>query len=174
MKRELQLNQTEYGCMMRSAMMKIFCITVASLAALGSQPVLAYEDASTGQMGPTRNQATQRGRENSASRLRGQESRETSQPRPGARQNIPPKPWEARPWDQAQADARKDELRQNDVRKLEEIRRSGRKARKERLERQKEKTQALSYKDRGKQRQAKWQRHQLQSERYLTGASLAR
>lgn len=145
--------------------MKIFCITVASLAALGSQPVLAYEDASTGQIGPARN---------SASRLKGQESGEASQSRPGARQNIPPKPWEARPWDQAQEDVRKDESKQKDVRKLEEIRRAGRKARKERLERQKEKTQALSYKDRVKQRQAKWQRHQLQSERYLTGASLGR
>ncbi len=152
--------------------MKIFYITLASLATLGSQPVLAYEDALTGQTGPGGNQAIQQRQQGSASRVKGRENGGVSQLRPGARQNIPPKPWEARPWDQAQADARKDELRQKDVRKLEEIRRTGRKARKERLERQKEKTQALSYKDRGKQRQAKWQRHQSGSERYLTGASL--
>ncbi len=154
--------------------MKIFCITVASLATLGSQPVLAYEDALTGQTGPAGNQATQQGQQGSASRVKGRESGDVGQLRPGARQNIPPKPWEARPWDQAQGDVRKDELRQKDVRKLEEIRRAGRKAKKERLERQKEKTQALSYKDRVKQRQAKWQRHQLGSERYQTGASLGR
>jgi hypothetical protein len=58
-------------------------------------------------------------------------------------------------------------LRQNDGQKAEETRRVGRKARKERLERQKEKTQTLSYQERVKQRQTKWQRHQLGSERYF-------
>ncbi|HEX8873747.1 MAG TPA: hypothetical protein VF780_03890 [Nitrosospira sp.] len=153
--------------------MKIFYITVASLATLGSQPVLAYEDALTGQ-GSTGNQSVQQGQRGSTSRLKGREGRQASQPLPGAPQNAQPKPWEARPWDQAQADVRKDELRQNDVRKLEEIRRAGRKARKERVERQKEKARALSYQDRVKQRQTRWQRHQLQSERYLAGTSLGR
>ncbi|SEL11250.1 hypothetical protein [Nitrosovibrio tenuis] len=150
--------------------MKIFWITAGSLAALGFQPAMAYQDALTGQIGPgpANNQATQRGQENKASRLRGYESRENSQSRSRAQQNVPPKPWEARPWEQAQ-DVRPDESRQRDMRKLEETRRAGRKARKERVERQKEKAQTLSYQDRVKQRQTKWQKHQLESERYVAG-----
>ena len=157
--------------MIWSTMMKIFWITLANVAVLGFQPVMAYEDVLPGQTGPARNQATQRGQENSASRLRGQENSPST---PRAPQNVQSKPWEARPWEQAQEDVRPGAVRQKDGPKLEEMRRAGRKAKKERVERQKEKAHALSYEDRVKQRQTRWQRHQLESERYVTGASSRR
>ncbi|MDE2366800.1 MAG: hypothetical protein KGM95_07700, partial [Betaproteobacteria bacterium] len=70
MKRELslQLDRNERNYLIRSVMMKIFYITVASLATLGSQPVLAYEDALTGQMGSTGNQPVQQGQRGNTSR----------------------------------------------------------------------------------------------------------
>lgn len=142
--------------MRRGAIMKIFWITVANLAVMGFQPAMAYEDTLTGQAGPG-NQATQRGQGNSQLRSR-------------APQNIQPKPWETRPWERAQEDVRPGVSRQKDGRNAEDTRRVGRKARKEHLERQKEKTQTLSYQDRVKQRQTKWQRHQLESERYVARA----
>jgi len=144
-------------------MMKILCITMASLAMLSSQLLLAYDARVTGQKDPGKNQTTQRGEEVSQSGSRGQ----TNPLSPA--QNIQPKPWEIRPWEQAQEDLRRDELGKNDMRKMEERRRAGRKARKERLERLKEKGQATSYEDRTKQRQTRWQRHQLQSDRYVAG-----
>ena len=134
--------------------MKIFWITLASLAMMGFQPVMAYEDALPGQLSTGKNQADRQGQE-SVQRQR------------GTANNVPPKPWETRPWEQAQKDVRPDGLRQNDGQKMEEMRRVGRKARKERLERQKEKAQTLSYQERVKQRQTKWQRRQLESERYV-------
>ena len=134
--------------------MKIFWITLASLAMMGFQPVMAYEDALPGQLSTGKNQADRQGQES------GQRQR-------GTANNVPPKPWETRPWEQAQKDVRPDGLRQNDGQKMEEMRRVGRKARKERLERQKEKAQTLSYQERVKQRQTKWQRRQLESERYV-------
>jgi hypothetical protein len=143
--------------MRRRLMMKIFWITLASLAMMGFQPVMAYEDTLPGQLDAGKNQATRQGQEN------GQLQR-------GTANNVPPKPWETRPWEQAQKDVRPGGLRQNDAQKAEEVRRVGRKARKERLERQKEKAQTLSYQERVKQRQTKWQRHQLGSERYVSGA----
>src|SRR5690242_3840395 len=132
--------------------MKIFWIMLANLVLMGFQPVLAYEDALPGQLDAGKNQATRQGQENV---------------QPGRANNVPPKPWETRPWEQAQKDVRPDGLRQNDGQKAEEMRRVGRKARKERLEREKEKAHTLSYQERVKQRQAKWQRHQLGSERYF-------
>jgi hypothetical protein len=132
--------------------MKILWIMLSNLVLMGFQPVMAYEDTLPGQLDAGKNQATRQGQENS---------------QPGRANNVPPKPWETRPWEKAQKDVRPGGLRQNDGQKAEELRRVGRKARKERLERQKEKTETLSYQERVKQRQTKWQRHQLGSERYF-------
>jgi hypothetical protein len=134
--------------------MKILWIMLANLVLMGFQPVMAYEDTLPGQLDAGKNSVTRQGQENSE---------------PGRANNVRQKPWETRPWEQAQKDVRPGSLRQNDRQKTEEIRRVGRKARKERLEREKEKAQTSSYQERVKQRQTKWQRHQLGSERYLAG-----
>jgi hypothetical protein len=138
--------------------MKILWITLANLVVMGFQPAMAYEDTLPGQMTPGKNQATQRGQENNPLR-------------PGASQNVPPKPWEVRPWEQAQKDVRPDASKQKDGQNVEDVRRAGRKAKKERLERQQEKANTLGYKERIAQRQTKWQRHQLESERYYPPVS---
>jgi hypothetical protein len=143
--------------------MKIFLLIIASFAgvtALGFHPVLAYQPALPGQAGAGKSPASQR------TGQAGQPgSPELNNPlsRP---QNTQPKPWEARPWEQAQEELRGEELKRSDPRKMEERRRVGRKARKERAARLKEKGQPVSYEDRVKQRQTRWQRHQLQSDQY--------
>ena len=147
--------------------MKIFWLTVASLAALGIQPVLAYEARLPGQKDPGKNRAAQRGGEINQSRL-------TDPKNPLSRAqstSTQPKPWEAKPWEQAQEDLRRDDLNAVKRKKWKSKRRVVEKARKERLARLKEDSHATSYGDRTKQRQTRWQRHQLQSDRYapLTG-----
>ena len=140
--------------------MKTFLLTLASLAALGAQPVLAYEARLPGQKDPGKNPATQRGGETTQPRLPDPNS-------PSSRaESKQPKPWDARPWEQAQEDLRRDELKEGEARKMEERRRVGRKARKERVSRLKEKSHATSYEERAKQRQTRWQRHQLHGDRY--------
>lgn len=144
--------------------MKVLCTRCAALIAfvmLTPQHVIAYEDSPLGQQEPTTHQTKQQ---------RGQK-------------NIPPKPWESRPWasaseelrpkesrpvDSALEELRPKELRPGERQATEERRRVGRKARKERLERKKEDTEELvgGYQDRVKQRQGKWRRHQMESERY--------
>lgn len=142
--------------------MKTFWLTVVSLAALGIQPVLAYEAGLPGQKDPGKNRTTQRGGEINPSRLPNP-SNPLSRTQ-GTSTQL--KPWEARPWEQAQEGLHRDELKRGEAQKMEEKRRVGRKAKKERLARLKEDSHAASYEDRTKQRQTRWQRHQLQSERY--------
>lgn len=96
-----------------------------------------------------------------------------SQLNPQGRETIPPKPWELRPWEARpsetnQGEAGQDESRQGKERKaMEERRRVGRKARKEQRERKTENiSETGSALDRVKQRQDKWRRHQMESERF--------
>ena len=110
--------------------MKIFWLTVVSLAALGIQPVLAYEARLPGQKDPGKNRAAQRGGEINQSRL-------TDPKNPLSRAqstSTQPKPWEAKPWEQAQEDLRRDELKRGEAQKMEEKRRVGRKARRSALQ----------------------------------------
>lgn len=136
-----------------------WCVALIGFVMLAPQPVMAYEGSPFGQQEPATHQAKQRGEK-----------------------NIPPKPWEARPWasaseelrpkgsrpvDSALEELRPKELRPGERQATEERRRVGRKARKERLERKKEDTEEVGgYQDRVKQRQGKWRRHQMESERY--------
>ena len=145
--------------------MKNFLLTivsVASLAAPGFLHAQAYDRGSMGQKDTGKNRPAQRSGEP------GRPGFPTATNPLAPPQNVQPKPWEAKPWEEAQKDVRGEELKRNEARKTEERRRVGRKARKERLARVKEKDQALSYEDRVKQRQTRWQRHQLQSDRYAT------
>src|SRR5687768_7273858 len=132
--------------------MKVTCTWCAALIAfvmLTPQHVIAYEDSPLGQQESATHQTKQQ---------RGQK-------------NIPPKPWEARPWASASEELRPKELRPGERQAMEERRRVGRKARKERLEKKKENTEELGgYQDRVKQRQGKWRRHQMESERYYPAA----
>jgi hypothetical protein len=147
--------------------MKTFWTALALLAVLGLRPALAYEDLFPRQPGPEKNQSKQRGqqqgKENSRTRQRGQQQGQAnSQTRPWevrpweqqGQQNNQTRPWETRPWDPQQ-------------KATEDRRRVGRKARKERLEKKNEQIQEVdSQQDRGTQRRSRWQRHEMESERY--------
>jgi hypothetical protein len=134
--------------------MKILCAGCGALIAfamLAPQSVMAYGESLLGQPQPQpgKPQATQQGQK-----------------------NIPPKPWESRPWDSASEEVRPKELRPGERKATDDRRRVGRKARKERLEKEREKEKetteeaSSSVPDRTKQRQSKWRRHQMESERY--------
>lgn len=134
--------------------MKIFWIAFATFAMLGFQPAAtAYQDTFSKQREPGTNPARQQALKNSQPGL-GLESKQPGQE---------PKPWEARPWEQQNAT---DEMKQQKA--TEERRRVGRKARKERLE-QNENAQESDYQDGATQRRNKWQRYQMESERYNPG-----
>jgi hypothetical protein len=60
--------------------MKIFWAALAGLAALGSQPIMAYDESLLRPYAKEHNQSRQRGQENNQ-----------------------PKPWETRPWEQQKA-----------------------------------------------------------------------
>ena len=141
--------------------MKILCVQFTALIAfmmLVSQPATAFEDSRLGQQEPDKNQVKQRGQQN----------REPKpwEARPWDPKPTAPKPWESRPWDSAAEEVRPKDLRSDEARKADERRRVGRKARKERSEKKENTAEAGSYQDRVKQRQNKWQRHQMESERY--------
>lgn len=141
--------------------MKILCVQCTVLIAfmmLVPQPATAFEDSRSGQQEPDKNQAKQRGSQNRE--LKPWEARPWD-PKPPA-----PKPWESRPWDSASEEVRPKDLRPDEAQKADERRRVGRKARKERSEKKEDTAEAGSYQDRVKQRQNKWQRHQMESERY--------
>lgn len=127
--------------------MKILCIGCATLIVfvmLAPQAALAYEAGLLGQPEPEKTQATERGQK-----------------------NTPKKPWESRPWEAASEEVRPKELRPGERKSVDERRRVGRKARKERLEKERETTEEVSSGlERTKQRQGKWRRHQMESERY--------
>jgi type IV secretory pathway VirB10-like protein len=142
--------------------MKISCIKCTALIAfmmLVSQSATAFEDTRLGQQEPDKNQVKQRGQQNPE--LKPWEARPWD-PKPSAS-----KPWESRPWDSASEEVRPKDLRSGEERKAaDERRRVGRKARKERSEKKENMAEVSSYQDRVKQRQNKWQRHQMESERY--------
>jgi hypothetical protein len=102
-----------------------------------------------------------------------------SQTKPGAQDNTLPKPWEAKPWDTKPWEAAQEELRPGGRKAMEERRRAGRKARKERLEKRNESVQPVAGSTGGsaggsarggeeqvRERQSKWRRHQMESQRY--------
>ncbi|SCX42674.1 hypothetical protein [Nitrosospira sp. Nsp1] len=142
--------------------MKILCVQCIALIAfmmLVLQPATAFEDSRSGQQEPDKNQVKQRGQQNRE--LKPWEARPWD-PKPSAS-----KSWESRPWDSASEEVRPKDLRSDEARKAtEERRRVGRKARKERAEKKEDTAEVSSYQDRVKQRQNKWQRHQMESERY--------
>jgi hypothetical protein len=135
--------------------MKIFWTAFAALAMLGFQPAaMAYQDAFSKQREPGTNPARQQAQKN-------------SQPAwglEGKQQGQEPKPWEVKPWEQQNAT---DEMKQQKA--TEERRRVGRKARKERLEQKNENVQDSGYPDGATQHRNKWQRYQMESERYNPG-----
>lgn len=138
-------------------MRRIFWTAFATLAALGWQPAaMAYQDAFSTQQEPGTNPARQQAQKNSQPGL-GLESRQQGQE---------PKPWEVKPWEQQNAT---DKIKQQKA--TDERRRAGRKARKERLEQKNEQAQESGDQGRARHQQSKWQRHQMESERYnpLTG-----
>ncbi len=94
----------------------------------------------------------------------------TSQAKPGGRKVSQPKPWEAKPWETKPWEAAQEELRPGVRKPMEERRRVGRKARKERLEKRKWKMQTVqpvgNLGEQMRERQNKWRRHQMESERY--------
>ncbi|MEO8991982.1 MAG: hypothetical protein ABI284_08420 [Nitrosospira sp.] len=142
--------------------MKILCIQCTALIAfmmLVPQSATAFEDSRSGQQEPDKNQVKQRGQQNGDPKP--WEARPWD-PKPSAS-----KPWESRPWDSASEEVRPKDSRSGEERKAtDERRRVGRKARKERSEKKENTTEVSSYQDRVKQRQDKWQRHQMESERY--------
>ncbi|SOD42170.1 hypothetical protein [Nitrosovibrio sp. Nv4] len=148
--------------------MKVTCTPCAALIAfvmLTPQHVIAYEDSPLGQQEPAAHQAKQRGQKNVPPK--------PWESRPWASASEELKPKESRPWESASEELRPKELRPGERQATEERRRVGRKARKERLERKKENTENTKnteelggYQDRLKQRQGKWRRHQMESERY--------
>ncbi|WP_025041574.1 hypothetical protein [Nitrosospira briensis] len=142
--------------------MKILCVQCTAFIAfmmLVPQPATAFEDSRSGQQEPDKNQVKQRGQQN-------------GDPKPWEARPWDPKPsvskpWESRPWDSASEEVRPKDSRSDEARKAtEERRRVGRKARKERAEKKEDTAEVSSYQDRVKQRQNKWQRHQMESERY--------
>lgn len=135
--------------------MKILWTAFAALATLGWQPAaMAYQDAFSIQREPGTNPARQQAQKNSQPGL-GLEGRPQAQE---------PKPWEVKPWEQQNAT---DKIKQQKA--TEERRRVGRKARKERLEQKNEKAQESGDQGRMRHQQNKWQRHQMESERYTPG-----
>ena len=141
--------------------MKVLCTQYLALIAflvLVPQPAIALDDGRVGQQEPCKSQAKQRG----------QQDREAKpwEARPWDPKPSAPKPWESRPWDSASEEVRPKDLRSNEAPKADERRRVGRKARKEQSEKKENTAEAGSYQDRVKQRQNKWQRHQMESERY--------
>src|SRR5687768_14906319 len=130
-------------------MMKTLCTGCAALVAFAMQapqPAIAYEESMLGrphlQPQPGQNLPNQRGQE-----------------------NIPPKPWESRPWDPASEEVRPKELRPGERKAMDDRRRVGRKARKERFEKEREKEretteEVSSVPDRTRQHHSKWRRHQ--------------
>ncbi|PTR17280.1 hypothetical protein C8R31_101440 [Nitrosospira sp. Nsp2] len=94
-----------------------------------------------------------------------------SQAKPQAQDNTPSKPWEAKPWETKPWEAAQEELRPGGRKAMEERRRAGRKARKERLENRNENIQPVGGSAGGveeplRDRQSKWRRHQMESQRY--------
>lgn len=139
--------------------MKTFWTAFIALAVLGFQSAaMAYQDAFSKQREPGTNAARQQAQKNSQPGL-GLE---------GKQQGQEPKPWEVRPWEQQNAT---DPIKQQKA--TDERRRVGRKARKEQqLEQENKRTQESGYSSRrGTHQQTKWQRHQMESERYdpITG-----
>lgn len=134
--------------------MKIFWIVFAAVTMLGFQPVAtAYQDAFSKQREPGTNPARQQAQKNSQPGL-GLE---------GKQQGQEPKPWEVKPWEQNATD----EMKQQKA--TEERRRVGRKARKERLEQKNENVQESGYQNGATQQRNKWQRYQMENERYNPG-----
>jgi type IV secretory pathway VirB10-like protein len=142
--------------------MKILCVQCTALIAfmmLVPQPATAFEDTRLGQQEQDKNQVKQRGQQNLEPK--------PWEARPWAPKPSASKPWESRPWDSAAEEVRPKDLRSGEERKAaDERRRVGRKARKERSEKKENTAEVSSYQDRVKQRQNKWQRHQMESERY--------
>jgi hypothetical protein len=94
-----------------------------------------------------------------------------SQVKPRAQDNALPKPWEAKPWDTKPWEAAQEELRPGAEKSMEERRRVGRKARKERLEKRNKSVQPVAGSAGGgeepvRERQSKWRRHEMESQRY--------
>jgi hypothetical protein len=94
-----------------------------------------------------------------------------SQAKPRAQDNAPPKPWEAKPWDTKPWEAAQEELRPGAEKSMEERRRVGRKARKERLEKRNKSVQPVAGSAGGgeepvRERPSKWRRHEMESQRY--------
>jgi hypothetical protein len=82
-------------------------------------------------------------------------------------QDATSKPWEAKPWETKPWEAAQEELRPGVKKSLEERRRVGRKARKERLENRNENLQPVGdIEEPVRERQNKWRRHQMESQRY--------
>lgn len=145
--------------------MKTFCTAFAIMAALGLQPALAYGDIFARKPALEKEQlkqgGQQQGKDNSRARQRGkQQGQANSQTRPWevrpwdqGKEDSQTKPWEARPWDPQQ-------------KATEERRRVGRKARKEQAERRNAQVQDIDSQERVRQRPSKWQRHQMDSQRY--------
>ena len=96
-----------------------------------------------------------------------------SQAKPQAQGNPQAKPWEAKPWDAKPWEAAQEELRPGARKSTEERRRVGRKARKERLEKKNEIQpvggSAGGAEEQVRDRQSKWRRHQMESQRYYPG-----
>lgn len=142
--------------------MKILCVQLTALIAfmmLVPQSATAFEDSRSGQQESDKNQVKQQGQQNRD--LKPWEARPWD-PKPSAS-----KPWESKPWDSASEEVRPKDSRSDEARKAtEERRRVGRKARKERAEKKEDTAEVSSYQDRVKQRQNKWQKHQMESERY--------
>ena len=135
------------------------CLALIAFIMLVPQPAAAFEDSRLGQQEVDKNQVKQSGQKNRESKP--WEARPWD-PKPSA-----PKPWESRPWDSASDEVRPKDLRLGEERNATDNRRRvGRKARKERSEKNESTEEVSAYQDRVKQRQNKWQRHQMESERY--------
>ena len=151
--------------------MKTFITAFAIMAALGLQPALAYEDIFVRKPAPEKEQlkqgAQQQGKENSRTRQRG---RQQGQANSKNSQNSQTRPWEVRPWEQGKEESQTKpwEARPWDPQQkaTEERRRVGRKARKEQAERRNAQVQGVDSQERVRQRPSKWQRHQMDSQRY--------
>lgn len=148
--------------------MKTFCTAFAIMAALGLQPALAYEDIFARKPAPEKEQlkqgAQQQGKDSSRTRQRGRQQGQANS------QNSQTRPWEVRPWEQGKEESQTKpwEARPWDPQQkaTEERRRVGRKARKEQAERRNAQAQEIDSQERVRQRPSKWQRHQMDSQRY--------
>jgi hypothetical protein len=95
----------------------------------------------------------------------------TQAAKPRAQDSTPSKPWEAKPWDTKPWEAAQEELRPGAEKSMEERRRVGRKARKERLEKRNKSVQPVAGSAGGgeepvRERPSKWRRHEMESQRY--------